>query len=112
MTRSSTIWQGAIAGSVAAVFHVTRGIPVKYEAQQQRAVYVSPFAVGCSTAAEVYPFMPVANIFRRTGLQDDDLREALAKHAECWTGDSIDPSIATAEVCRRVTMGSEAAACC
>ena len=41
-------------------------------------------------------------------LQDDDHSEALAKHAECWTGDSIDPSIAAAGVCRRVTMWSEA----
>ena len=48
--------------------------------------------------------------FDRTELQDDDLRETLAKHAACWTGDSIDPSIAAAEVCRRVTMGSEATA--
>ena len=45
-----------------------------------------------------------------TELRGDDLREALAKHAECWTGISIDPSIALAEVCRRVTMGSEATA--
>ena len=45
-----------------------------------------------------------------TELQEDDLREALAKHAECWTDDSVDPSIAAAEVCRRVTMGSEATA--
>ena len=45
-----------------------------------------------------------------TELQDDDLCEALAKHAECWTGDYIDPSIAASEVCRRVTMGSEATA--
>ena len=43
-------------------------------------------------------------------LQEDDLREALAKHAECWTDDSVDPSTAAAEVCRRVTMGSEATA--
>ena len=43
----------------------------------------------------------------RTELQEDDLREALAKHAECWTDDSVDPTIAAAEVCRRVNMGSE-----
>ena len=48
--------------------------------------------------------------FDGTELQEDDLREALAKHAECWTDDSVDPSIAAAEVCRRVTMGSEATA--
>ena len=48
--------------------------------------------------------------FDGTELKDDDLREALAEHAECWTGDSIDPSITAAEVCRRVTMGSEATA--
>ena len=46
--------------------------------------------------------------FDGTGLQEDELREALAKHAECWTDDSVDPSIAATEVCRRVTMGSEA----
>ena len=48
--------------------------------------------------------------FDGTELQEDDLREALAKHAECWTDDSVDPSIAAAEVCHRVTMGSEATA--
>ena len=46
--------------------------------------------------------------FDGTEIQEHNLREALAKHAECWTDDSIDPSIAAAEVCRRVTMGSEA----
>ena len=35
--------------------------------------------------------------FDGTELQDDDLREALAKHAECGAGDSIDLSIAAAE---------------
>ena len=50
--------------------------------------------------------MPVANLFDGTELQDDDLREALAKHAECWTADSIDPSIEAVEVCRCATMGS------
>ena len=45
--------------------------------------------------------------FDGTELQEDDSREALAKHAECWTDDSVDPSIAAAEVCRQVTMGSE-----
>ena len=48
--------------------------------------------------------------FGGTELQEDDLREALAKHAECWTDDSVYPSIAAAEVCRRVTMESEATA--
>ena len=43
-------------------------------------------------------------------LQDNDLHEALAKHAECWTGDCIYSSIAAAEVCRSVTMGSESTA--
>ena len=43
--------------------------------------------------------------FDGTELQDDDRSEALANHAECWTSDSIDPSIAAAQVCRRVTMG-------
>ena len=43
-------------------------------------------------------------------LQDDDLEETLAKHSECTTGDSIDPSVVAAEVCRRVTMGSESTA--
>ena len=46
--------------------------------------------------------------FDGTELQSIDLREALAKHAECWMGDSVDLSIAAAEVCRPVTMGSEA----
>ena len=48
--------------------------------------------------------------FDGTERQDDDLREALVNHAECWTGDSIDPSIAAAELCRLLTMGSEATA--
>ena len=48
--------------------------------------------------------------FDGTELQEDALPEALAKQAECWTNDSIDPSIAAAEVCRRLTMGSEATA--
>ena len=48
--------------------------------------------------------------FDGTELQEDDLREALAKHAECWTDDSVDPFIAATEVCRRVTMGSVATA--
>ena len=48
--------------------------------------------------------------FDGTERQDDDLREALVNHAECWTGDSIDPPIAAGEVCRRVTMRSEATA--
>ena len=46
--------------------------------------------------------------FDETEFQQGDLREAIAKHAECWTEDSIDPSFAAAEVCRRVTVGSEA----
>ena len=45
-----------------------------------------------------------------TELQDDDLREALAKHVKYWTGGSIDSSIAVAGMCRRVTMGPEATA--
>ena len=48
--------------------------------------------------------------FDGTELQKDYLREALAEHAECWTDDSVDPSIAAAELCRGVTMGSEATA--
>ena len=48
--------------------------------------------------------------FDGTELQDDDLREALAKYAESCAGNSIDPSIAAAEVCHRMTMGSEATA--
>ena len=43
-------------------------------------------------------------------MREDDLREALAKHAECWNDGALDLSIAAAEVCRRVTMGSEATA--
>ena len=69
------------------------------------------------------PVLPVAQLLRQsirsclsrtyfdgTELQEDDLREALAKHAECRTDNSIDSSIAAAKVCRRVTMGSEATA--
>ena len=48
--------------------------------------------------------------FDGTELLQDGLREAFAKHAERWTDDSVDPSIAAAEVCRRVTMASEATA--
>ena len=48
--------------------------------------------------------------FDGTELEEADLREALAKHAECWTGDSPEPSIAAGEVFRRVTMGSESTA--
>ena len=45
--------------------------------------------------------------FDGTELEENDLREALAKHAECWTGDTLDPSIAAADVSRLVAMGSE-----
>ena len=48
--------------------------------------------------------------FGGTELQEDDLREALAKRAACWPDDSVDPFIAAVEVCRRVAMGSEATA--
>ena len=48
--------------------------------------------------------------FDGSDLVEEDLREALMKHAECWTGDLIDPSIAAAAVSRLVVMGSEATA--
>ena len=54
--------------------------------------------------------MPVPNLFDGAELQDDDFREALAKDAEYWTGDSVNPSAAAAEVCRRATMRSVATA--
>ena len=91
------------AGSVAPFQYTIRSVPAGDGTQQQ-------CSLSRSTAASVHPFVPVANLFDGTDLQEDDLREALTKHAECWTDDSIDPSIAAAEVCRRVTMGSEATA--
>ena len=45
--------------------------------------------------------------FNGDELEDDDLWESLAKHAECWEGDEIDPSIAAAEVSRLCRMGNE-----
>ena len=45
--------------------------------------------------------------FNGDELEDDDLWEALAKHAECWEGDEIDPSIAAATVTRLCAMGNE-----
>ena len=47
------------------------------------------------------------SFFNGDELEDDDLWEALAKHAECWEGDEIDPSIAAAEVSRLCRMGHE-----
>lgn len=40
----------------------------------------------------------------------DDLREALAKHAECWDGDSADPSVVASVVEKAATMGLESTA--
>ena len=48
--------------------------------------------------------------FDGSDLAEEDLYEALAKHAECWTGDSINPSIAAAKASSLVRMGSEATA--
>lgn len=31
--------------------------------------------------------------FDRPELEEDDLEEALAKHAECWEEDDVDPSV-------------------
>lgn len=45
--------------------------------------------------------------FNGDELEDEDLWEALAKHAECWEGDAIDSSIAAAEVVRLSRMGKE-----
>ena len=87
-------------------------------AEYQRAMELSINAQSISR-----PVLSVAQLLRQsirsclsrtyfdgTGLQEYDVREAFAKHAEGWTDDSIDPFIAAAEVCRRVTMGSEATA--
>ena len=48
--------------------------------------------------------------FDGTELDEADLREALAKHAECWTDDTLEPSIAPAAVSRMVVMGTETTA--
>ena len=41
-------------------------------------------------------------------LSEDQLLEALlSKHAECWTGDAVDPSVAYATVTRLMAMGPE-----
>ncbi|CAB1096113.1 unnamed protein product [Ectocarpus sp. CCAP 1310/34] len=48
--------------------------------------------------------------FDGTELEETDLCEALAKHAECWTDDTIEPSIAAAAVTRMVAMGTKATA--
>ena len=48
--------------------------------------------------------------FTGIDLEHEDLWEALAKHAECWEGDEIDPSIAAAEVTRLCRMGNESTA--
>ena len=98
----AVFWQAVSVRFVTQYAEYEQGMELK----QQCAVDLTSSAVGFSTAVQVYPFMPIDG----TELQDDDLRDALAKHAECWTGDYIDPSIAGAEVCRRVTMGSEATA--
>ena len=45
--------------------------------------------------------------FNGDELEADDLWEALAKHAECWEDDTVDHSIAAAEVARLVRMGNE-----
>ena len=40
-------------------------------------------------------------------LSEDQLLESLSKHAECWTGDAVDPSVAYATVTRLMAMGPE-----
>ena len=75
-------------------------------AEYERAMELSNNAQSISR-----PVLPVAQLLRQsirsslswtyfdgTELQEDDLREALAKHAECWTDDSNNPTIAAAEV--------------
>jgi len=43
-------------------------------------------------------------------LEEDDLLEALTKHAECWAEAQIDPHVACTEVSRIVTMGKQSTA--
>ena len=86
----AVFWQAVSVRFVTQYAEYEQGMELK----QQCAVDLTSSAVGFSTAVQVYPFMPIDG----TELQDDDLRDALAKHAECWTGGSIDRHIATAEV--------------
>ena len=80
----------------------------------QYAEYERSMELSNNTQSMSRPVLSVSQLLRKsicsclsrtyfdgTELQDDDLRGALAKHAECWMGDSIDPSIAAAEVCHR-----------
>ncbi|CAB1115245.1 unnamed protein product [Ectocarpus sp. CCAP 1310/34] len=48
--------------------------------------------------------------FDGTELEESDLREALTKHAECWTNDTIESAIAAAAVTRMVAIGAAATA--
>ena len=43
-------------------------------------------------------------------LSEEELWEALAKHGECWTGDVVDPAVASAAVGKLMKMGGEATA--
>lgn len=45
--------------------------------------------------------------FNGDELENDNILEALAQHAECWKDDEIDPSIAAAKVGRLVVMSTE-----
>jgi len=45
--------------------------------------------------------------FNGDELDDEDLWEALSKHAECWEDDAAAPSIAAAEVSKLCPMGNE-----
>ena len=40
-------------------------------------------------------------------LSEEQRWEALSKHAECWTGDVVDPSVATATVKKPMVTGHE-----
>lgn len=43
-------------------------------------------------------------------LEEEDLLEALARHAECWDGGQVDPRVAFSAVTRIMGMGSESTA--
>lgn len=43
----------------------------------------------------------------RRELSEGKLLEALARHGECWDGDSMDPAVATAEMAKVMRMGNE-----
>ena len=80
-TRSSTTWQDFYAGSVAGVFHAIPEIRAKNGTQQQRAVYLRPVLSVAQLLWTSIRARLSRTYFIGTELQDDELREALAKHA-------------------------------